>query len=149
MQPTRALLASPPLSLASFALTAAALLAERLLAGVGRGIDPETALAPLLFWLAVATACGAFWLVNSLRIAGLLASPPNRLTAVGALATAGIGAILARVDLGSLGADALAMGLSSACFATFFLLHVVLRRVHALSEAWAPGGSRGAQASKR
>ncbi len=128
MQATRALLASPPLSLASFALTAAALLGERLLVGVARGVDPETALVPLLFWIAVSTACGAFWLLNALRLAGLLASPPNRLTSIGALATAAIGAILARLDLGSLGADALAMGVSSACFATFFLLHVVLRR---------------------
>lgn len=129
MESTRALLASPPLALAAFALSSAALLFERLVVGVARRADPETVLAPLLFWIAVSTAFGAFWLVNALRLAGLLASPPNRLTSAGALATAAAGAILAPVDLGGLPADALAVGLSTACFATFFLLHVVLRRV--------------------
>jgi len=124
---TRALLSSPPLALAAFALSSAGLLGERLLVGVARGVDPETVIAPLLFWIAVSTAFGAFWLVNSLRLAGLLASPPNRLTSAGAFATAAVGAILAPVDLGGLGADLLVVGLSTACFATFFLLHVVLR----------------------
>ena len=130
MEPSRALLSSPPLALAAFALSSAALLFERLLVGVARGADPETVFAPLQFWIAVATAFGAFWLVNSLRLAGLLASPPNRLTSAGALATAAVGAILAPVDLGGLAADVLVVGLSTACFATFFLLHVVLPRVH-------------------
>ena len=128
MESTRALLSSPPLALAAFALSSAALLFERLLLGVARRADPETVFAPLLFWIAVATAFGAFWLVNALRLAGLLASPPNRLTSAGALATAAAGAMLAPVDLGGLAADALVVGLSSACFATFFLLHVGLRR---------------------
>ena len=133
VESTRALLSGPPLALAAFALSSAALLFERLLGGVARA-DPETVFASLLFWIAVSTAFGAFWLVNALRLAGLLASPPNRLTSAGALATAAAGAILAPVDLGGPAADALAVGLSSVCFATFFLLHVVLRR--------APLGSR-------
>ena len=128
METTRALLSSPPLALASFALASAALLFERLLVGVARGADPETVVAPLLFWIAVSTAFGAFWLVNALRLAGLLASPANRLTSAGAIATAGVGAILAPIDLAGLAADLLVLGLSTACFATFFLLHVVLRR---------------------
>lgn len=128
MESTRALLSSPPLALATFALSSAALLAWRLLVGVARGADPETVFAPLLFWIAVATAFGAFWFVNALRLAGLLASPPNRLTSGGAFATAAAGAILAPVDPGGLAAEVLVVGLSAACFATFFLLHVVLRR---------------------
>lgn len=128
MDPARALLSSPPLALASFALASAALLCERLLVGVARGADPETILPPLLLWIALSLAFGAFWLVNALRLAGLVASPPNRLTTAGAFATAAAGAILARVDPSDLAADALVLGLSSACFASFFLLHVVLRR---------------------
>ena len=128
METTRALLSSPPLALASFALSSAALLVEQLLAAVARGVDPETVLPPLLFWIAVSTAFGAFWLVNALRLAGLVASPPNRLTTAGAFATAAAGANLARIEPADLAADALVVGLSSACFATFFLLHVVLRR---------------------
>jgi hypothetical protein len=128
VETTRALLSSPPLALASFALASAALLVERLLAAVARGVDPEAVLPPLLFWIAVSTAFGAFWLLNALRLAGLAASPPNRLTTAGAFATAVAGAILARIDPAGLAADALVIGLSSSCFATFFLLHVVLRR---------------------
>ena len=128
MEPSRALLSSPPLALAAFALSSAALLCERLLAGVARGADPETVFAPLAFWLAVSLAFGAFWLVNALRLAGLVASPPNRLSLAGSLATAAAGAILAPLDLGGLAADLLVVGLSTACFATFFLLYVVLRR---------------------
>jgi hypothetical protein len=127
VEATRALLSSPPLALAAFALSSAALLGERLLVGVERGADPQTALAPLAFWIAVMLVFGAFWLVNALRLAGLLASPPNRLTSAGAFATAALGAILAPVDLGGLSADLLVIGLSTTCFATFFLLHVVLR----------------------
>lgn len=128
METTRALLSSPPLALAAFALTSAVLLFERLLVGVARGADPETVFAPLLFWIAIAVAFGLFWLVNALRLAGLLSSPANRLTSAGALATAGVGAILARVDPSGLAAELLVLGLSSTCFATFVLLHVVLRR---------------------
>jgi hypothetical protein len=127
VESTRALLSSPPLALAAFALSSAALLGERLLVASARGADPQTVHAPLLFWIAVMLAFGAFWLVNSLRLAGILASPPNHLTTVGAFATAALGAILAPVDLGGLVADLLVVGLSTACFATFFLLQVVLR----------------------
>jgi hypothetical protein len=126
VESTRALLSSPPLALAAFALSSAALLGERLLVAVARGADPETVFAPLLFWIAVLVAFGAFWLVNALRLAGILASPPNPLTTLGAFATAALGAILAPVDLEGLAADLLVLGLSTACFATFFLLHVVL-----------------------
>ena len=128
MDPSRALLSSPPLFLAAFALSSAALLLERLLAGVARGADPETVLAPLAFWSAVSLACGALWLASALRLAGLLASPPSRLTWAGSLATAAVGASLAPLDLGGPAADLLVAGLSTACFATFFLLFVVLRR---------------------
>jgi hypothetical protein len=133
VESTRALLSSPPLALAAFALSSAALLAERLLVGVARGADAETVVVPLLFWIAVSAAFGAFWLVNALRLAGLLASPPNRLTTAGSFATAALGAILARVDLDGLAADLLVIGLSTACFATFFLLHVVLRNARLAS----------------
>jgi hypothetical protein len=124
----RALLSSPPLALSAFALSTAALLAERLAVAVERGASFEAALAPLGFWIGISFALGAFWLVNALRLAGLVTSPPNRLTSAGALATAGLGAILAPVDLGGPAADALALGLSAACFATFFLLRFALRR---------------------
>ncbi len=125
----RALLACPPLSLAAFALSTAALLGERLLAAVGGGAAAaEPVIATLLFWIGLSSAFGAFWLVNSLRLAGLLASPGNRLTAVGAFATAALGAILAPLDFDRPAADALAVGLSAACFATFFLLHLARRR---------------------
>ena len=129
MESSRALLSCPPLALATFALTSAALLSERLLVGVARGADPHTVVAPLAFWIAISATFGAFWLVNSLRLAGVLASPPNRLTTAGAFATAALGAILAAVDLDGIAADVLLMGLSTTCFATFFLLHVVLQRV--------------------
>ena len=129
MESSRALLSCPPLALATFALTSAALLAERLLVGVARGADPHAVVAPLGFWIAISAAFGAFWLVNSLRLGGFLASPPNRLTTAGAFATAALGAILAPVELEGLAADVLVMGLSTTCFATFFLLHVVLRRL--------------------
>ena len=127
METSRALLSSPPLALASFALTCAALLLERLLVGVAHGVDPGTVLAPLAFWIAIALAFGAFWLVNALRLAGLVASPANRLSSAGAVATAAIGAVLARVDPSGLAAQLLVLGLSTACFASVFLLHVVLR----------------------
>jgi hypothetical protein len=129
MQTTRALLSCPPLALATFALTSTALLFERLLVGVALGADPHAVVAPLAFWIALLLAFGAFWLVNALRLAGLLASPPNRLTSAGAVATAALGAILAPVELGGLAADALVIALSTTCFATFLLLHVVLREV--------------------
>jgi hypothetical protein len=117
----RALFAGPPLTLSAFALTSAALLGERL-AGA------HAPLAPLLFWIGIATAFGAFWLWNALRLAGLVASPPGRLGSAGALATAVLGAILAGADpAGSLG-GALALTLSAACFSSCFLLHVGLRR---------------------
>jgi len=129
VESSRALLSCPPLALATFALTSAALLSERLLVGVARGADPHAVVAPLAFWIAISASFGAFWLVNSLRLGGFLASPPNRLTTAGAFATAALGAILAPVDLEGLAADVLVMGLSTTCFATFFLLHVVLRRL--------------------
>ena len=127
MEPTRALLASPPLALASFALCSALLLTERMLVGLALGADPELVNAPYAYWIAVASAFGAFWLVNALRLAGLLSSPPNRLTSLGAFASAALGAILAPIELGGLAAELLVLGVSAACFATFFLLHVVLR----------------------
>ena len=65
----RALLACPPLALAAFALSTAALLGERLFAALGRGAAAEPAIA-LLFWIGVSSALGAFWLVNALRLAG-------------------------------------------------------------------------------
>jgi hypothetical protein len=129
VESSRALLSCPPLALATFALTCAGLLFERLLAGVALASDPHTVIAPLAFWIALSAAFGAFWLVNALRLAGLLGSPPNRLTSAGAFATAALGAILAPVELGGVAADALVIALSSACFATFFLLHVVLRQL--------------------
>ncbi len=118
----RALLACPPLALAAFAFSTAALLAERLLAAPGRGAAAEPAIATLLFWLGISSAFGAFWLVSSLRLAGLVASPPSRFHAIGALATAGLGAILAPIDLGRPAADVLVVGLAATCFATSFLL---------------------------
>lgn len=127
MDPTRALFASPPLALASFALTSAALLAERLGIAIAHGGDPETDFAPLLFWALVAAAFGAFWLVNALRLAGLVASPPNRLTSAGTIGTALLGALVAPIDLGGLAADALVVGLSSTCFATCLLLQATPR----------------------
>jgi len=123
-----ALLAGPPLSLSAFAFCTLALLGERLAAALSGGAGAEALLPTLLFWIAIASAFGLFWLVNALRLAGLLDSPPNRLTTLGAFATAALGAILARADLlGGLG-EALALALSTVCFATFFLLHVGLRR---------------------
>jgi hypothetical protein len=124
----RALLSSPPLALSACAFSATALLGERLVGALARGAEAQAALATLLFWIAITSAFGAFWLVNALRLAGLLDSPPNRLTSLGALATAGLGAILARVDVGGSLGGGLGLGLSAACFATFFLLHVGLRR---------------------
>jgi hypothetical protein len=120
--PVRALLACPPLGLSAFAFSTAALLGERLLAALGRGALAEPAVATWLFWIGLSGAFGAFWLLCSLRLAGLVASPPSRLTGIGALATAGVGAILAPIDLGRPEADVLAVGLSATCFATFFLL---------------------------
>ena len=124
----RALLSSPPLALSAFAFSATALLGERLVGALARGAEAHAVLATLLFWIGITSAFGAFWLVNALRLAGLLDSPPNRLTTLGALATAGLGAMLARVDLGGSLGGAFGLGLSAACFTTFFLLHVVLRR---------------------
>ena len=124
----RALLAGPPLSLSAFALCAAALLAERLVAELAGDAAGRALLPTLCFWIAVAGGFGLFWLVNALRLAGLVDSPANRLTALGALATAGLGAILAGADLaGGLG-EALALALSAACFATAFLLRAALPR---------------------
>jgi len=125
--PLRALLACPPLALATFALSTAALLGERLLAALGRGAAAEPAIVTLLCWIGLSSAFGAFWLVSSLRLAGLVVSPPSRLTGVGALATAGLGAILAPIDLGRPAADVLVVGLSAVCFATFFLLRAAPR----------------------
>jgi hypothetical protein len=124
MRAVRALLASPPLALAAFALSTAALLVERLALGLARGESAEAVIAPLLFWLALASAFGAFWLGSALRLAGLLASPPTRLASAGGLATAALGAFVAPIDLGGPAGDALGLGLSAACFATFFLLRV-------------------------
>jgi hypothetical protein len=124
----RALLSSPPLALSAFAFSTTALLGERLAGAFARDSDAHALLATLLFWIGITSAFGAFWLVNALRLAGLLASPPNRLTALGALATAGLGAIFARVDLGGSLGGALGLGLSAACFATFFLLRAGLHR---------------------
>jgi hypothetical protein len=126
--PVRALLACPPLALSAFAFATAALLGERLLAAVGGGGPAEPLIAPLLFWSGLASAFGAFWLLASLRLAGLRATPAGRLGAIGAFATAGLGAILAPLELGRPAADALAVALSAACFATFFLLYVAPRR---------------------
>jgi hypothetical protein len=123
----RALLACPPLALAAFALSTAALLGERLLAALGRGAAGAPEIPTLVFWIGLASAFGAFWLVGALRLAGLLGSATSRLGAFGAFATAGLGAILAPLELGRPAADALAVALSAACFATFFLLHVPLR----------------------
>ena len=125
----RALLSAPPLALSAFALSATALLGERLVGALTRGADAHAVLPPLLFWFGITSAFGAFWLLNALRLAGLVDSPPNRLTALGSLATAGLGAILAPVDLGGSLGESLGLGLSAACFSTFFLLHVGLRRV--------------------
>lgn len=123
----RALLAGPPLSLAAFAFSTAALLGERLLAAVRAGSVAEPGIAALLVWIALASAFGAFWLLASLRLAGLALAPAGRAGAAGAFATAGLGAFLAPLELGSPAADTLALGLSAACFATFFLLHVGAR----------------------
>ena len=120
--PLRALLACPPLALATFALSTAALLGERLLAALGRGAAAEPAIVTLLCWIGLSSAFGAFWLVSSLRLAGLVASPPSCLHGIGTLATAGLGAILAPIDLGRPAADVLVIGLSATCFATSFLL---------------------------
>jgi hypothetical protein len=125
--PVRALLACPPLGLAAFAFSTAALLGERLLGALGRGALAEPALATWLFWIALSGAFGAFWLKSSLRLAGLVDSRPSRLTGIGALATAGVGAILAPIDLGRPAADVLAVGLSATCFATAFLLRAAPR----------------------
>ena len=116
----RALFAGPPLMLSAFALTSAALLALRL-AGA------RAPLVPLLFWIGIACAFGAFWLVNALRLAGLVDAPPNRFTTAGAFTTAALGAILAGANAAD-GLGALALGLSATCFSTFFLLQAVLRR---------------------
>jgi hypothetical protein len=131
------LLASPPLALAAFAFATSGLLVERLLGAVARGADAESVLAPLLFWLAISLVFGAFWLLSALRLAGLVASPPSRLTFLGALATAGLGAILAALDLGFPEGDVLALGLSAACFATLFLLRVAMPRPAASEESGA------------
>ena len=123
----RALLACPPLALAAFAFTAAALLGEQLLRALGHGAGAEPVIA-LLIPIAFACAFGAFWLVGSLRLAGLSEWPPGRRSgAVGAFATAGLGAILAPLELGRPAADAFALALSAMCFATFFLLHLAPR----------------------
>jgi len=127
----RALLSSPPLALAAFAFSTAALLGERLLLAAGRGASEEPWIAPLLFWIGVSSAFGAFWLASALGLAGLRAWSPGRLTSLGAFATAGLGAILARIELGDPHVDVFALGVSATCFATFFLLRVV------------PGGWRG------
>jgi hypothetical protein len=123
----RALLAGPPLSLSAFAFCATALLGERLLAALAGGAEGQALLPTLLFWIGVASAFGLFWLVNALRLAGLVDSPGNQLSALGALATAALGAILAGAELaGGLG-EALALALSATCFATAFLLRRPLR----------------------
>ena len=121
-----ALFAGPPLLLAAFALTSAALLGERLALALAGGPGAHAPLVAVLCWMAIAGAFGAFWLVNALRLAGIVASPPNRLTAAGALATAGLGAILAGSDLPGDG-EALALVLSAACFSTWFLLRQLPR----------------------
>ena len=133
----RALWAGPPLALAAFALCAAGLLGERLAGALARGAADPAQLAPLLFWIAIAGLFGAFWLVNALRLAGLVDSPPGRLTALGGLATAALGAILAGADVaGGLG-EALSLGLAATCFSTFFLLRLAPRP--------APAGRRPAR----
>jgi hypothetical protein len=124
----RALLACPPLALAAFALSTAALLGERLLAVLGRSAAAEPVIA-LLLSIGLAGAFGAFWLVGSLRLAGLVDTPAGRGGAVGAFATAGLGAILAPLELGHPAGDALALALSAACFATFFLLRLAPGRL--------------------
>jgi len=118
----RALLSGPPLLLSAFALSASALLGERLAGALAGGAEAHALLTPLLFWIAVSGAFGLFWLLNALRLAGLVDSPPNRLTTLGAFATAALGAVLARADLAVGIGEALALGLSAACFSTFFLL---------------------------
>jgi len=123
----QALLSTPPLALASFALCGAALLAERLARlGLHGAATPER-LAPLVFWLALCGAFGAFWLLAALRLAGLASSPPNRLTSLGALATAALGAWLAPIELGPWPATPLVLALSATCFATAFLLRFAPR----------------------
>ena len=121
----RALLACPPLALAAFAFSTTALLGERLLGALGRGGVAEPAVAMCLFGIGLSSGFGTFWLLSSLRLAGLAASPSGRLTGIGALATAALGAILAPIDLGRPAADVLALGLSAACFATSFLIRAV------------------------
>src|SRR5262245_11147442 len=124
----RALLASPPLALSAFAFSTAALLGEQLLRSLGH--DPGAGpLIALLVPIAFACAFGAFWLMGSLRLAGLVEWPAGRSGAIGAFATAGVGAILAPLELGRPAADALALAVSAACFATFFLLHLTPRRL--------------------
>ena len=123
----RSLLACPPLALATFAFSAAALLGERLLGALGHATGGEPALATCVFGILLASAFGAFWLASSLRLAGIVAWPASRPGWIGALATAALGAILAPIDLGRPAADVLAVGLSAACFATAFLLRTVPR----------------------
>jgi hypothetical protein len=117
-----ALLSMPPLALAAFAFTTAALLAEEILRTVGLGGSAE--LAPLFFWLGVSGSLGVFWLAGALGLAGLRVWPAGRLASLGAFATLGLGAILARVDHGDPLVDGLALGVSATCFATFFLLRL-------------------------
>lgn len=124
----QALLSTPPLALATFAFCVAALLVERIALVWLRGAAAPALLTPFVFWLAIASALGAFWLLNALRLAGLVSSPPNRLTSLGALATAALGAFLARLELGPGPGTPLALALSATCFATAFLLHVAPHR---------------------
>jgi hypothetical protein len=119
---TRALLSSPPLALAAFAFASAALLGEEFLVAFLRDGAVQPWVAPLPFWIGVAGVFGAFWLTAAASLAGLRSWSPRRLASLGAFATAGLGAILARVEVGDPRADALALGVSATCFATFFLL---------------------------
>jgi membrane-associated protein len=64
----QALLSTPPLALATFAFCIAVLLVERIALVWLRGAAAPALLTPFVFWLAISSALGAFWLLNALLI---------------------------------------------------------------------------------